>query len=78
MNNARTKKIFAEVFAFPEQSIQPDLALRSVPRWDSLAHMMMIARIEEEHGIQMTGDEIASIKTFSDLTTVLAAHGIND
>lgn len=78
MNNARTKKIFSEVFVFPEASIQADLQLRSVPRWDSLAHMMMIARVEEEHGIQMSGDEIASIKTFGDLTSVLAAHGIQD
>ncbi len=70
------EKIFADVFAFPEASVVDSLGLREVPRWDSLAHMMLIVRLEETYQIQFTGDEIAGIKSVGDLRAALKAHGV--
>lgn len=69
------EKTFSDVFFLPEASIVDSLALSDIPTWDSLAHMMLIVRLEETYQIQLTGDEIADIKSVGDVRTVLLAHG---
>ena len=69
------EKIFAEVFGIPESSVVDSLALGDIPTWDSLAHMMLIVRLEETYNIQFTGDEIADIKFVGDARSALLAHG---
>ena len=71
----KLKQIFSEVFALPESAIDDDLALGNIPLWDSMAHMVLIVRIEETWQIQLTGDEIADIKTVGDARRAIAAHG---
>jgi len=69
------EKIFSEVFVLPEASIVDKLALRDIPTWDSLAHMMLIVRLEETYQVQLTGDEIADIRSVGDARSALLAHG---
>lgn len=69
------EKIFSEVFVLPEASIVDSLALSDIPTWDSLAHMMLIVRLEETYQIQFTGDEIADMKSVGDTRSALLAHG---
>lgn len=69
------EKIFSEVFVLPEASIVDSLALSDIPTWDSLAHMMLIVRLEEAYQIQFTGDEIADMKSVGDARSALLAHG---
>lgn len=71
----KLEKIFSEVFALPADSVHDGLALRDIPQWDSMAHMMLIVRIEETWNIQFSGDEIADIKTIGDARQIVAAHG---
>jgi acyl carrier protein len=71
----KLETVFSEVFALPESSINDGLALRDIPQWDSMAHMVLIIRIEETWSIQFTGDEIADIKTIGDARQLIIAHG---
>ncbi len=70
------EKIFSRVFAIPEESIVDTLALHDIPTWDSLAHMMLIVQLEETYKVQLTGDEIADMKTVGDARSALLAHGV--
>lgn len=69
------EKIFSEVFVLPEQSVVDSLVLSEIPTWDSLAHMMLIVRLEETYQIQFSGDEIADIQSVGDARAALLAHG---
>lgn len=69
------EKIFSEVFVIPETSVVDSLVLSNIPTWDSLAHMMLIVRLEETYQIQFTGDEIADIKSVGDARSALLVHG---
>lgn len=71
------EKIFAEIFSLSESSVVDSLALNEIPTWDSLAHMMLIVRIEETYQIQLTGDEIADIRSVSDIRSLLDKHGVH-
>lgn len=70
------ENIFAEVFTIPEATVTDSLALIDIPSWDSMAHMILIVRLEEDYHIQFNGDEIADIKTVADTRAVLMAHGV--
>lgn len=70
------EKILAEVFSIPESGAADPLMLKDIPTWDSLAHMMLIVRLEETYGVQFTGDEIADIQSVADVRSALRAHGI--
>jgi acyl carrier protein len=70
------EQLFADVFGFPQELVKDELGFREVPRWDSLAHMMLIARIEDTYEMQFTGDEIADMKSVGDLRKSLRAHGV--
>lgn len=69
------EKIFSEIFAIPEATVVDTLALNDIASWDSLAHMMLIVRLEETYQIQLSGDEIADIKSVGDARAALLAHG---
>lgn len=69
------EKICAEIFSLPAADIVDSLALRDIPTWDSLSHMMLIVRLEETYNLQFTGDEIADIQTIGDIRTALRSHG---
>lgn len=69
------EKIFAEVFLLQESSIVDSLELREIPSWDSLSHMMLISRLEEVYKVQLTGEEIADMKSVSDARAALLSRG---
>ena len=70
------EKNIADVFALPESSVVESLTLSEIPTWDSLAHMMLIVRLEEAYEVQFTGDEIADLKSVGDARAILQAHGV--
>lgn len=69
------EKIFAEVFAIPEADVVDSLELQHIPSWDSLAHMMLITRLEDDYKIEFTGDEIADMHSVAVARSTLLAHG---
>jgi acyl carrier protein len=65
------ERIFAEVFAIPEDRVSDSLALRDIASWDSMSHMMLVARLEESFAVEFTGDEIADFSTVQDIRDAL-------
>ena len=63
--------IFTEVFAIPEDRITDALALRDIASWDSMSHMILIARLEETFSVEFTGDEIADFRSVKDIREAL-------
>lgn len=68
-------EIFADVFGIPKITVVDALALKDIPSWDSMTHMLLIVRLEETYQVQFTGDEIAGILTVADARSALTARG---
>jgi len=69
------EKIISEVFAFSEEVVVDSLLLHDIPTWDSLTHMMLIVRLEETFQVQLSGDDIADMKSVGDARIALLSHG---
>ena len=71
----KLETLIAEALSTPEASLQDSTELRSIPAWDSMTHIVLITRLEESFGVQLTGDEIADMKTVGDARRFLRGHG---
>ena len=68
--------LVAGVLNTTPETLTPESGPLSVPAWDSLAHVTIVAAVEQTYGIQLTMPEILAIRTFGDLAQTLQRHGI--
>ena len=50
--------MFIESFGLDESKLNADLIYESIPEWDSVGHMGMIAGLEDAFEIEMDTDDI--------------------
>jgi acyl carrier protein len=70
----KIETVVASVFSIPESDLSDSTELKSIPAWDSMTHMVLISRLEEQYSVQLTGDEIADMKTVGDARRFLRGH----
>ena len=59
MNNLKKyNQVFLESFALDDSQLSADLVYESIPEWDSIGHMGMIAGLEDAFEIEMDTDDI--------------------
>ena len=72
----RLSEIVAEVLRLPAHKINDDLALANTENWDSLAHMELIAAIEQEFTVALSADDIVGMVSYAKIRSVLAGKGV--
>ena len=70
------KKIISEVFNYSVDEIEHDLEFSSIPAWDSITHLSFISAVENEFDIELSGDEIVKVTSYSRTIKVLSSHGL--
>ena len=70
----RLEPIFRDILD-PDLRLTEDLDATRVPQWDSLNHISLVVAIEGDFGIELTIDELASLRNVGDLVNVLIAKG---
>lgn len=70
------ERIFADVFSVSEEKVNDSLALHDISSWDSMTHMILIARVEEAFAVELTGDEIADFRSVGDVRQALKRRGL--
>ena len=63
--------IISESFNVKKEIITDNLIVLNLPEWDSMGHMLFITKLEEYYKIELTGDEIASMKSVSDIKNII-------
>jgi len=61
----KVNKIFAECLGVDYSYITPELEYASIPEWDSIAHMTIIAELEFEFDIMIDTDDVIDMSTVS-------------
>jgi len=59
--NERVRAILADVFQVPQDEVTQQLAFGDLLQWDSLGHMDVMMRLEEEFGVEINTDTIAEL-----------------
>lgn len=73
--SAQVQALLAEAIQAPPELVTPDLAFGDLPQWDSLGHMEVMLRLEEQYGVAIDADLIAQLISVSEICKYLEANG---
>ena len=69
--------IFKTALNIGDDKLSEDLKYNDIEEWDSIAHMTLIAALEEEYKITMETDDIIDFSSFKEGIEVLKKYKIN-
>jgi len=75
-NKEKYNKVFIETFSIDESVLNEDLSYNTIPSWDSVGHMTMIADLEDIFEINMEMDDIIDFSSYNKGFELLAKYGI--
>lgn len=70
-------QIFAEALAIDPDLVSDGLGYQSIPQWDSVAHMTLIAALEDTYEIMLDTDDIIDMSSVAKARQILAKYGVD-
>jgi acyl carrier protein len=74
---ARLEETIAKALLLPEERITDDLAYNSIPEWDSVAHMALVAELEDSYEVMLETDDIVDMSSVAKIRTILGKYGVS-
>lgn len=71
MNRDSLKALICDALRLPEGAYTPELRLGAVPQWDSMGHMEVLARLEDDFGVEVSPDLIARLTSVEEIASFL-------
>jgi acyl carrier protein len=65
------RRIFAETFKVPAETVSADMSPETIDAWDSFGHMRLITAVEAQLSIRLTMEQILAIDSFAMLCRTL-------
>lgn len=70
----KVKKIFSELLGVGESEITDETSYNSFERWDSLKHLEIVSKLEEEFGISIDMDDIIAMNSFRQVVATIQKY----
>ena len=70
----QVQTLLAEAIQAPPELVTADLAFGDLPQWDSLGHMEVMLRLEEQYGVVIDADTIAQLVSVPEICKYLEAN----
>lgn len=61
----KLQEVFADALGIPGDQVVPALEYNSIPQWDSLAHMRLVAEIEDAFDIMIDSEDLIDMSSFA-------------
>ncbi len=71
----RVQALLAEAIQVPLEMVTHDLAFGDLPQWDSLGHMEIMLKLEDEFGFSIDTDAIATLISVPEICRFLKENG---
>ena len=76
MTTERLKVVFAEALGLPAEKITDDLTYNSIKEWDSTAHMILVAALEDTFDVMLDTDDIIDMSSVAKAREILKKYDI--
>lgn len=73
----KLEEIFCSLFQIEKKELSDELNPGKVEMWDSISHMALVSKLEEEFNINFTVGEINSMDSFGEIRKILKHRGFN-
>ena len=75
-NKQKYDQAFIESFSIDESKLDDNLGYNTIPEWDSIGHMGLIAELEEVFDIVMEMDDIIDFSSYKKGFELIAKYGV--
>jgi acyl carrier protein len=75
-NKAKYDAIFIEVFEIDLSDLIGDLEYQSIPSWDSVGHMSLMAELEDAFDIMLEMDDIVDFGSYKTGIETMKKYGV--
>ena len=77
MENAeKLREIFANALEINKETVVDSLEYNSIPQWDSVAHMSLVAAIDDGFDIMMETDDVIDMSSFGKAKEILRKYDV--
>jgi acyl carrier protein len=76
-NFFKYKKVFKDVFDVDDEILVDSFSYESVPQWDSIGHMSLIATLENEFNIMIEMDDVIDFGSFGKGQDILRKYNVD-
>lgn len=70
----RLREILLEELGLEPSEVTEDLSYGSIPEWDSVGHMHLVAALEESFEFNFADEEISTLTTLALIEQAVARH----
>lgn len=78
MSENKLTQCFSEALGVSPSVITDELTYNSIPEWDSVAHMTLIAALEDAFDIMLDTDDIIDMSSVAKAKEILAKYGASN
>jgi acyl carrier protein len=71
---SKLKKIFSESLGIDESIVTDNLRYAEIPQWDSVAHMALVAAIEEGFDIMIDTEDVIDMSSFEKAKQIVSKY----
>ena len=75
-NKAKYDAIFIEVFEINLSDLTDDLEYQSIPSWDSVGHMSLMAELEDGFDVMLEMDDIVDFGSYNTGIETMKKYGV--
>ena len=75
-NLEKYSQAFVEAFEIEQSALAGNLEYNSIPEWDSIGHMSLIAELEDAFDIAMETDDIIEFSSFEKGKELMQKYGV--
>jgi acyl carrier protein len=73
----RLRETFRASLDLPADTPVDDLQYQDNEKWDSLAHMSLVAAIEDEFSVMLDTDDVINMSSFEQAVRILSKYGVD-
>ena len=75
-NLEKYNRVFIEVFGTKESELNDKFTYKTIPQWDSVAHLSLISELEDTFDIMFESEDILHYGSYENGKTILTRYGI--
>jgi acyl carrier protein len=76
-NEKILQQAFVDALDVPADVDWESLAYRGIEQWDSVAHMRLVAEIEDVFDVMIETDDVIDMSSYPKVKTILTKYGVS-
>ncbi len=76
-NEQKLTQAFVNALGIEQPSVTDELTYNTIPQWDSTAHMVLIAELENTFDVMLDTDDIIDMSSVAQAKVILAKYDVS-